>query len=93
MDRYPSTEETNYNPNKLLNELMARLSLRTDAALCRTLGVSPPVISKVRHKTMPVSAAVLIRMHEVSGLSIRELRRLMGDRRQKYRVGDAASKP
>jgi antitoxin HigA-1 len=93
MDQYRFTEGLGYNPNKLLNELIVRLRLRNDAALCRTLQVAPPLISKVRHKRAPLSASVLIRMHEESGLSIRDLRRLMGDRRQKYRVGDAASKP
>ncbi len=36
---------------------------------------------------------MLIRMHEVSELSIRELRGLMGDRRQKYWLSDAQGKP
>jgi hypothetical protein len=36
-----------------------------------------------------VRASLLIRMHEVTNLSIRELRDLMGDRRQKYRISDA----
>ncbi|AMO94019.1 hypothetical protein CFter6_1307 [Collimonas fungivorans] len=36
---------------------------------------------------------MLIRMHEVSGLSIGELRALMGDRRQKFRISDKHFKP
>jgi hypothetical protein len=36
---------------------------------------------------------MLIRMHEVSELSIKELRTLMGDRRTKYRVSETFSKP
>jgi hypothetical protein len=32
-------------------------------------------------------------MHEVSNLPIRELRDLMGDRRQKYRIGLVQGKP
>jgi hypothetical protein len=35
---------------------------------------------------LPVGASLLIRMHEVSNLSIQELRTLMGERRNKYRV-------
>jgi len=41
----------------------------------------------------PVGAAMLIRMHEVSDLTIRDLRYLMGDRRQKFRISDAQGKP
>jgi hypothetical protein len=36
---------------------------------------------------------MLIRMHEVSTMSVRELRDLMGDRRTKYRLSDAQGKP
>ena len=36
---------------------------------------------------------MLIRMHEESGLSIRELRELMGDRRGKFRIGPEQFKP
>jgi hypothetical protein len=32
-------------------------------------------------------------MHEVSTMSVRELRDLMGDRRTKYRLSDAQGKP
>jgi hypothetical protein len=32
-------------------------------------------------------------MHEVTELSIRELRDLMGDRRTKYRISDVQGKP
>ena len=38
-------------------------------------------------------AALLIRMHEVTQMSIRDLRDLMGDRRTKYRLSDAQGKP
>ena len=41
------------------------------------LEVAPPVISKIRHNTLPIGATILLRMHEVSDFSIRELRALM----------------
>jgi hypothetical protein len=51
------------------------------------------VISKIRHRRLPVGASLLIRMHEVSNLSIRDLRVLMGDRREKFRISDKQFKP
>lgn len=86
------TQES-YNPNHLLDMLIERLNLKNDAALSRALEVAPPVISKIRHRRLPVGASMLIRMHEVSSLSVRELRDLMGDRRTKYRLSDAQGKP
>lgn len=79
-----------YDPSHLLDTLLATLKLKNDAALARTLGLSAPVISKIRHRQIPVGASVLIRIHEVTGLSITVLRGLMGDRRKQYRIG---SKP
>lgn len=87
-----SSQET-YNPNHLLDFLLEKLVLKNDAALSRKLEVAPPVISKIRHRRLPIGASLLIRMHEVTGMSIRDLRDLMGDRRTKYRLSDAQGKP
>jgi hypothetical protein len=75
----------NYNPNRLLDTLIENLRLKNDAALSRALDVAPPVISKIRHHRLPVG--------EVSDLSIRDLRYLMGDRRTKFRISDKQFKP
>ena len=82
-----------YDPDQLLASLIGKLNLKNDAALSRALEVSPPVISKIRHRRLPVTASLLIRMHEVSDLSIRDLRYLMGDRRNKFRISDKQFKP
>ncbi|OON63974.1 hypothetical protein B0920_11705 [Massilia sp. KIM] len=66
-----------YDPNRVLDAIIARLRLKNDAALSRVLEVAPPVISKIRHNTLPIGATILLRMHEVSDFSIRELRALM----------------
>ena len=87
-----SSQET-YDPNRLMDTLRERMHLKNDAALSRALEVTAPVISKIRHRTLPVGASLLIRMHEVTQLSIRDLRDLMGDRRTRYRVSDMHGKP
>jgi hypothetical protein len=83
----------NYNPDNLLASIIGKLNLKNDAALSRALEVAPPVISKIRHRRLPVGASLLIRMHEVTDLSIAELRTLMGDRRGKFRISDKQFKP
>jgi hypothetical protein len=93
MTEHELIEQTSYDPNHLLDTLREKMHLKNDAALSRMLEVAPPVISKVRHRRLPVGASLLIRMHEVTGMSIRELRDLMGDRRTKYRLSDAQGKP
>jgi hypothetical protein len=89
----PLIEQESYDPNKLLDAIIVRLGLKNDAALSRALEVAPPVISKIRHRRLPVGASLLIRMHEVSELSIRELRQLMGDQRGKFRVSTVQFAP
>jgi plasmid maintenance system antidote protein VapI len=89
----PNGAGPEYDPDRLLDTLINRLNLKNDAALSRALEVAPPVISKIRHRRLPVGASMLIRMHEVTDLSIEELRDLLGDRRRKYRLSDAQGKP
>lgn len=93
MENTTNQENLSYDPNRLLQSLMTRMKLRNYADLSRKLEVPHPIISKVRHRKIPVAASLLIRMHEVSELSIAELRALMGDRRGKYRISDKQFKP
>ena len=85
--------QSTYDPNKLLDGLIERLNLKNDAALCRALDVGPPLISKIRHRRLSVGAALLIQMHDISSLSIKELRLLMGDRRNNYRFNEKHAIP
>lgn len=80
-------ENSSYSPNKLIDALIKNIGLKNDAALSRALEVAPPVISKIRHRTLPVGASMLIRMHDLTGFDIKDLRTLMGDRRKSFRVG------
>jgi hypothetical protein len=89
MTEHELLSQQTYDPNRLLDVLIERLNVKNDAALCRVLSVAPPVISKIRHARLPVGASMLIRMHEETGLSIRELRDLMGDRRNRLRISDS----
>lgn len=74
-----------YNPATLLDALARHLQLTSDHALSRKLKVTRQVIDNIRSGTLPVGASMLLWMHEASGISIDELRRLMGDRRAKCR--------
>jgi hypothetical protein len=86
---YQPTPTPKYDPNRLIDALLDRMQLKNDAALCRALRVQPALISKIRHRRMPVGASILVRMHEMSGLSVPQLRALMGDRRSVFRISEA----
>ena len=87
------SDSEHYDPNTLLDVLRDKLKLKNDAALARTLGMAPPNLSKIRHRQLAIGATMLVRMHEESGLSIKELRRLMGDRRDKFGTSSAYFRP
>jgi hypothetical protein len=72
---------TTYDPNPLLAAVSEHLNVKKDSELARALAISPPIISKIRHRKMVVGANLLIRMHEKTNFSIKKLRALMGDRR------------
>lgn len=79
MKRVTVLQAESYDPDRLLNTLIERFNFKNDAGLARALEIAPPMISKLRHRRLPVGPAILIRMHEVTEMSIRELRELMGD--------------
>jgi transcriptional regulator with XRE-family HTH domain len=78
------------NSGKLLNALKDQLGLNSDSALARALEVDRPYISKIRHGKIAIGATLILRMQELSGLSVQELRALMDDRRKVAR-DDASS--
>lgn len=82
-----------YDPNRLLDRVKRLLRLETDSQLARLLGIAPQRVSKIRYRLTPVSAAVLIRMTEVTDCDLPELRRLLGDRRRKHRMGPEHFRP
>jgi plasmid maintenance system antidote protein VapI len=78
-----------YNPNHLIDALIRHLGLQSDGALSRKLKVAKNVIKNIRHGHIPIGASMLMWMHEATGISINELRVLMGDRRSKFRLNVA----
>jgi transcriptional regulator with XRE-family HTH domain len=70
-----------YTPELFIDSLIRRLGLRSSSALARKVGLSPSVISKVRHRRLAVSGEILLKIHEETEIPIRELRHMMGDTR------------
>ncbi len=75
-----------YNPNMLFDVLLATFGLDDDEALGSVLHIGAPLIRRIRCGQVPVDPLLLLRMNELSGISVRELRRLMGDRRAEWRL-------
>lgn len=76
-----------YSQARLLDALLDHFHLERDSELARRLDMPRSFICRLRKGQSPVGAALLIRMHDESGISIKELRRLLGDRRKRFRGG------
>ena len=61
---------------KLLDELIARFNVKNDRQLAKALGISTPVVSRIRNNKSAVSADIIIRIHEVYGMPIAEIKSL-----------------
>jgi hypothetical protein len=84
-------DNPHYDPEALLDTLMRMLGARNDRQLAHLLGVQPSQVCKVRKRRVSVAPSLLISMHEETGLSIRQLRALMGDYRE--HTGPSATHP
>jgi hypothetical protein len=62
----------------LLDHAIRKCKLKNDSALAGALGVDPGCVSHVRNKTYGVSDIMFIRLHELTGEPIAELRELAG---------------
>lgn len=71
-------KEPGYDPVGLVDKLLSELNLKNDAALARILLVDHAILSKVRHYRAPVTAGLLLRMHERTKVPTSMLRRWMG---------------
>lgn len=80
-----------YDPNRLLDFLMRHMGIEGDGALARRLKIAKGVLHNIRKGSIPVCASMLLWMQEATGIDIAELRRLMGDRRTKFRLGISIS--
>ena len=56
--------------------------MSSDRELGKALRIPTSVISKIRHKAIPISAKNLLAIHDVSEISIKKLRKMMGDSRE-----------
>lgn len=61
----------------LLDYLRKYARVKNDAALARLLGVKPPMLSKMRHRTLSVTPAFILRVHEEFDIPVAQIRKVM----------------
>jgi hypothetical protein len=88
-ERKPSASSTvndDYDPGLLLNALLDRMQLTEDTELAKRLRIDKRLLAKIRERRLQISGSMLMLMQEASGITIAELRRILGDRRSTSRM-------
>lgn len=75
-----------YDPQLLLNSLMERMHLTGDGELAKRLRMDKRLLGQIRERRLQISGSMLIQMQEASGITIAELRRILGDKRSRSRM-------
>lgn len=78
-----------YDPNRLLDALLKKMQWSNDTILAKKLKVHIDVVRQIRTRALPLGASMLLWLQEASGVSIAELRQIMGDRRSRLRLSYA----
>lgn len=67
-----------YSPNRLINKVQEKMRIQSDLQLAIAISVDRTTIAKIRKKKVPVGASMLLRLHDLTGLPAKELRKWMG---------------
>lgn len=63
---------------QLFDAIMQEKRFRTDAELAEEIGIEPANLSRLRHGHRPVSDGMVLRIHEVTGWGIRDIKGALG---------------
>ena len=65
-----------YQPNALIDHLITRFNIRTDAALAKMMELQPPTISKMRHGKMSLTPSFILKVHDTFDIPIKEIKQI-----------------
>lgn len=63
---------------EIIAEMRRMVGAKNNAELSRILHVPPPLISKINHGNLPVSASLILSLHEETGFGTKEIKARLG---------------
>lgn len=63
---------------QLLDAILREKNIKSDAALAVALEVDPPNISRLRRTEREMGPTMIVRIHELMGWSIRDIKAILG---------------
>jgi hypothetical protein len=79
----------NEKPNQLLDLVIQKARLKNDSALARELRVHSAVISNIRHGVTNIGPALIVRIHDLTEMPVRDIKATLGLRSLPCLVGVA----
>jgi transcriptional regulator with XRE-family HTH domain len=64
--------------DQLLDKAQEKIQARNRTELLTIIGMQPPTVSKIRHNRVPVSAEMILRLHDATALPVDYIREKLG---------------
>lgn len=71
-------DSPSYMPTRFMAKVEEKLGTKCDVELARTLQVTYTTIGQVRRRKIPISPTLMVRVHDLTGWSIDEIRNMAG---------------
>ena len=62
------------NASLLFDSILHEKGFRTDVELAEAIGIEPANLSRLRHGNRPISDGMVLRLHEITGWAIRDIK-------------------
>lgn len=63
-------------PHRLLDHILVAYKLRSDRQLAQHIGVAPSTICKIRSRAHPLSADVMLKLHDYTKMPLESIREM-----------------
>lgn len=67
-------------PHSILDLAREKLDAKSDAVLAHMLGQEPSLISRVRNRKRPMSADLILAIHETASIPVDQIKSMLGPR-------------
>ena len=64
--------------HKLLDHVLKVTGIKNDAVLSRKLEIAPPVLSKIRHGQLKLGASLILKIHELTDIPVKQIKEMAG---------------
>ena len=76
MEKTTVKTTTVMKPHRLLDHIIVAYKLKSDRQLAQHLGVASSTVCKIRSRACPLTAEIMLKIHDYTGMSIQSIREL-----------------